>query len=249
MTQRTALVTGGAIGIGRAVAQGLAEDGFRVAITWNSHEPDPAMLRGLAVRSGHRPVAVRVDVTDADACAREVAALASELEGFDAVVHNAGGLVERAPVATMERSLWDRVIDLNLTSAFTLSQAVIPHLRDGSGRLVFVSSLAARNGGGKGAAAYAASKAGLLGLSMGLAKELAPRGITVNSLAPGLILQTPFHDQFTPVEDQRAITASIPIGRAGVPADCASAVRWLCSAGAGFVTGTTIDINGGVEFH
>lgn len=249
MSQRTALVTGGAVGIGRAIAQGLAEDGFRIAFTWLSHEPTPATLSGLSVRSGVRPVAVRLDVTDPDATRREVDALASEFGGFDVVVHNAGGMVERSPIATMERSLWDRVIDVNLTSAFTVAQAVIPHLHDVSGRLVFVSSLAARNGGGAGAAAYAASKAGLLGLTKGLAKELAPRQITVNALAPGLILETPFHDTFTPVEDQKRIIAGIPVGRPGVPSDCASAVRWLASPGAGFVTGTTVDINGGVEFH
>lgn len=249
MSGRTALVTGGAIGIGRAVARGLAEDGHRVALTWHSHRPEEAFLNELARLSGQQPLDVRLDVTDAEAVVREVDALGEALGGFDVVVHNAGSLVERAPVATMPRALWDQVIEVNLTSAFTVSQAVLGRLRDGSGRLVFVSSLAAHNGGGQGAAAYAAAKAGLLGLMRGLAKEVAPRGVTVNALAPGLILDTPFHEQFTPEADQRKITASIPVGRAGYPDDCASAVRWLASPGAGFVTGTTIDINGGVEFH
>jgi 3-oxoacyl-[acyl-carrier protein] reductase len=171
-----------------------------------------------------------------------------ELGGhIDILVNNAGGLIAVKEVALMEDSHWHRVLEVNLSSAFYCCRAVSQHMPDG-GRIVCVSSQAARNGGAPGSIAYATAKAGLLGFVRGLAKEVGPRGITVNGIAPGLILDTPFHATFTPEERQRATIAATPLRRPGSPDDCAGAVLWLVSDLAGFATGTVIDLNGGTYF-
>jgi 3-oxoacyl-[acyl-carrier protein] reductase len=140
------------------------------------------------------------------------------------------------------------VIDVNLSSTLYCTRAALPYMHRGWGRIVNMSSLAARNGGGPGAAAYAAAKAGLLGLTRGLAKELAARGITVNAAAPGLILETPFHETFNTEEGRQATIATIPLGRGGVPNDVAGAVLFLVSDLADFITGEVTEINGGAWF-
>jgi len=156
--------------------------------------------------------------------------------------------VGRVPVAEMDDAHWHKVIDLNLSSAFYCTRAVLPYMTTGWGRIVNVSSLAAQNGGGAGAMAYSASKAGMLGMTRGLAKELAPQGITVNAVAPGLILDTPFHETFTSEENQRTTIESTPLKRPGTPDDVAGVVVYLASDLASFVTGDTTAINGGTWF-
>jgi 3-oxoacyl-[acyl-carrier protein] reductase len=143
------------------------------------------------------------------------------------------------------------VVDVNLGSTFRTVRAAIPHLQAAGtrGRIVTMSSLAAHNGGGPGAAVYAAAKAGIRGLTKGLAKEVAPDGITVNALAPGFIGGTAFHDTFTPPEAQAAIISGVPLRRAGTSAEVAGAVVWLCSDAASYVTGTTVDMDGGAWFR
>jgi 3-oxoacyl-[acyl-carrier protein] reductase len=139
---------------------------------------------------------------------------------------------------------WHAVLDVNLTSMFLVTRAVLAHMPDG-GRIISISSQAGQNGGGPGAVAYAAAKAGMDGMTRGLAKELGPRRITVNSIAPGFIGETPFQETHTPADAQRAAIAGIPVGRPGVPADVAAAAVYLASDGAGFVDGAVIDVNGG----
>jgi 3-oxoacyl-[acyl-carrier protein] reductase len=143
---------------------------------------------------------------------------------------------------------WHEMIDVNLSSAFYCCRATLPYMQSGWGRIVNMSSLAARNGGGSGAVAYAAAKAGLLGLTRGLAKELAPKGITVNAVAPGLILETPFHETFNTEAGRQAAIAGIPLKRGGVPNDVAGAVLFLVSDLAAFITGEVTEINGGAWF-
>jgi 3-oxoacyl-[acyl-carrier protein] reductase len=241
------LVTGGNTGLGRAIALALAEAGADVALTYFSHpgEETAAAIRAL----GRKALALRLDATDSAEVNRVVAEVAAALDDhIDILVNNAGHMVGRVPIAEMSDAHWRTVIDVNLSSAFYCCRAVLPYMQTGWGRIVNMSSLAGRNGGGTGAVVYAAAKAGVLGFTRGLAKEVAPLGITVNAVAPGLILETPFHDTFNTEAGKRATIATIPLRRGGVPDDVAGAVLFLVSDLASFITGETTEINGGVWF-
>lgn len=245
LSGKRALVTGGATGIGRGAALALAEAGADVAITYHSHDGDAVAdeIRAL----GRRSDAIALDATNSAEVDQAVEQTASALGGIDILVNNAGGLIARKSVAEMEDAHWSRVIDLNLSSVLYFIRATLRHMPDG-GRIVSVSSLAGQNGGGNGASAYAAAKAGIHGLTYSLAKELGPRGITVNAIAPGLILDTPFHETFTPKTAQQAAIDATPLKRAGYPADIAGAVLYLASDLGSFATGTVIGLNGGTYF-
>jgi 3-oxoacyl-[acyl-carrier protein] reductase len=247
VTGRNALVTGGGSGIGRAIVTGLLEAGANVAVHY-AHSQDGAEAAVKEAESLDRnAVAIGADLTRADEAARCVDTATEALGGLDILVNNAGHLVGRCPVAEMDEDFWRRVIDVNITTAFLTTRAALPALRNSShGRVVNMASLAAENGGGPGSVAYATAKAGLLGFTKGLAKELAPDGITVNAVAPGFIGDTAFHATFTPDEARRNIVAGVPLARAGRPADVAGAVCYLVSDHASYVTGETIDVNGGV---
>lgn len=247
LTGKTALVTGGNTGIGRAIALALAQAGADVALTYFSN---PGGQTAEAIRAlGRTSVALHLDATDSGEVNRVVPELAKTLNGhIDILVNNAGHLVGRIPVNEMSDAHWRTVIDMNLSSAFYCSRAVLPYMQTGWGRLVNLSSLAGQNGGGPGTVAYAAAKAGLLGFTRGLAKELAPLGITVNAVAPGLILETPLHDTFSTAAGKQATIATIPLKRGGLPDDVAGAVLFLVSDLASFITGEVTDINGGAWF-
>ena len=146
----------------------------------------------------------------------------------------------------MDEELWQEVIALNLSSVFFATKAALPHLGNGA-RIVNVSSIASRHGGGPGAFAYAAAKGGVMTLTRGLAKELASRNIRVNAIAPGVI-ETPFHDKFSTPELLETFRKGIPLGRLGTSEECAGAVLYLVSPLASYVTGQSIDINGGQWF-
>lgn len=243
---RRALVTGGGIGIGSAVALALAEAGADVAITYRSH--DGQQVADQIAALGRRTAALELDATDGGRVDVVVADAIEALGGpIDILVNNAGGLIGRATIAEMSDEHWHQVIDVNLYSAFAVSRAVLREMPEG-GRIINISSVAGRNGGGPGAVAYGAAKAGMHGLTWGLAKEVGSRGITVNAVAPGLILDTPFHPAFTPEEAQQATIASTPLRRAGRPGDVAGAVLHLASEAGSFSTGTIIDLNGGTWF-
>lgn len=244
---KTALVTGGGTGIGQGVALALAEAGARVAITYNSHQPDADFARRVESGSGEPLKAIQVDATSEALVGEAVEEIANDFGGLDILVNNVGGLVQRSTILDMEYSLWRQVMGVNLDATFLMTRAVLPHLHR-NGRIINVASLAGRNGGHAGATAYATSKAAIFGFTRGLAKEVAESGITVNALAPGFIEATPFHDTFTTSESKAATVAGIPLGRAGVPEDVAGAALWLASEHSRFVTGTIVDINGGQYF-
>jgi 3-oxoacyl-[acyl-carrier protein] reductase len=240
---RTALVTGAAHGIGRAVALELAAQGADVVVHYGTSRAEADATADEIRRRGRRALTVHADLRDPDGADRLLATVRAEWGGLDAVVANAGSLVGRSPLAEMTLALWDEVMAVNATATFLTCRAAIPVLRDG-GAIVTMSSLAAHSGGGAGAGAYAAAKAAIGGFTRALAKELAPRRIRVNAVAPGFIGGTRFHERFTADVARPGIVAGIPLGE-GAPGDVAAVVAFLASPAARFVTGETVDITGG----
>jgi 3-oxoacyl-[acyl-carrier protein] reductase len=244
---RTVLVTGGGTGIGRAVAQAFAADSERVVITGRRSE----VLERTAIAltgAGGQVFWHRCDVALADDVAALVDWLAHEVSPqVDVVVNNAGGSGPAGDPETLQEAAgyaWD-VLGANLVGTYLVTQAVLPMLARPGGRLINVSSIAAFRGGGD---MYSAAKAGVVGLTYALARELGPQGITVNAVAPGLILGTEFFGDRMTAERREATVAQTPVGRAGAPEDVAAAVRFLGSEAASFVNGEVLHVNGGWLF-
>ncbi|WP_290686680.1 MULTISPECIES: SDR family oxidoreductase [unclassified Haematobacter] len=244
-TGHVALVTGAARGIGEAIAERLAMDGHRVVLVdrLETTEEIAARLRsrGLDV------VAVSFDLGDLQAVEGFFSEL-SRREGIDIVVNNAGISPKHdgksAPAAETALPEWQQVLDINLTAPFLISKATLPVMRaKGWGRFINMSSQAARTGSRVAGAHYAASKAGLIAFSRSLAIQVGGEGITVNCIAPGRI-DTPMAREAGAAVNT-AYVATIPAGRIGTPEEVADAVSFYAGEGAGFVTGTVMDVNGG----
>jgi 3-oxoacyl-[acyl-carrier protein] reductase len=245
LTGKTAFVTGGGVGIGKAVCVALAEAGADVALSYYWH--DGSSVASTIGALGRRSAAFQLDATEGGNVERIVGLAADALGGhIDILVNNVGGLVANKTLDEMDDAYWHEVMEVNLSSAFFCTRAALKYMGSG-GRIVSISSLAALNGG-RGSVAYASAKAGVCGFTRALAKELGSSGITVNAIAPGLILGTPFHATFTPPESQAATVEATPLKRPGEPEDCAGAVLYLASTLGSFVTGAVIDVNGGLYF-
>ena len=242
---KTVLVTGGGRDIGRACALRFAEEGAQVALTYSRAAEGARAVVAEIEAAGGTARAIKADLTrkaDVDAVVAEVT------EAFGAVhalVHVTGGLVARKTMAEMDEDFWHQVLDLNLTSLFLTTQAVLPILAEG-GAIVTMSSQAGRDGGGPGAIAYATSKGGVMTFTRGLAKELGARA-RVNAVCPGMIATT-FHDTFTKPEVRERVASSAPLKREGRSEDVAALVAFLASDDAAYITGACFDINGGVLF-
>jgi len=247
LTGQRAIVTGASTGIGRATAVALAGAGADVAIHYGSSRKEAEETAAAVEARGRRAVLVQGDFRDPTDAGKAVEAAVHGLGApVDILVNNAGSLIARSPIEEMDAELWKEVIDLNLSAVFFATKAALPHFGRNA-RIVNVSSVAARHGGGPGAVAYATAKGGVMTMTRGLAKELAPRNIRVNAIAPGVI-ETPFHDRFSTPEMLETFRKGIPLGRLGTPEECAGAVLYLVSPLASYVTGQTIDINGGQWF-
>jgi 3-oxoacyl-[acyl-carrier protein] reductase len=244
---RVALVTGGSRGLGLAIARVLAAAGAAQLLLAR----DAGRLAGAAARIGEAVPGARLDVLAADVAAPGVgaAAVARAVERFgrlDILVNNAGiGL--SGPPAAISDADWQRVLDVDLTAPFLLCRAAAPVMTAQRwGRIVNVASISGQTGGVRASAAYAAAKAGLIGMTKTLARDLAGAGITVNAIAPGQI-ETDMGQ--LPPADRAALEAHIPLGRLGRPEDVAYAALYLASEAAGYVTGHTLDVNGGILFR
>jgi 3-oxoacyl-[acyl-carrier protein] reductase len=233
---KVALVTGASRGIGRAVAIALGAAGVDVAVNYHRQEAEAQKTCAAIRKAGRRTLAVQADVSQAAEVARMVAAIASKLGPVDILVNNAG-IVNQKSLAEITEADWDEMLAVNLKSAFLVTQQVVAGMRQrGWGRIMFLSSVAAQTGGITGPH-YAASKAGVLGLTHSYARHLFKEGITVNALSPALI-ET---DMVT--ADLKASPAAIPIGRFGAPEEVADVAVMLAKNG--YITGQTINMNGG----
>jgi 3-oxoacyl-[acyl-carrier protein] reductase len=241
LKNRVALVTGGSRGIGKAIALALAQAGAAVAVNYRARSEEAAAVIDAIQRSGGRAVALAADVAIAGAVQSMVGEVETRLGPIDILVNNAGMAAARG-LDDITEADFDRTMAVNLKSAFLCTQAVLPGMRARRwGRIVNISSVGARAGATSISVAYAASKAGLEGLTRGYAARLAPEGVTVNAVAPGLTDT----DMGKPLIEA-GLAARIPVGRFATGDEIAQAVLLLI--GNGFITGETLAVNGGVLF-
>ena len=243
-TGRIALVTGAARGIGLAIAQALGRQGTGVALV----DVDQVALEEATLSVGDRTLPIQADVSRLGDVQRAVALTVECFGGLDILVNNAG-ICPLSGFSEITESEWDQVLAVNLKGAFLFCQAALPHLRQSGqrGRIVNVASVAGQMGGVAIGAHYAASKAGLIGMSKSLARALAADGVTVNCVAPGTI-ETDLTASWSEAT-KATVKVAIPLGRFARPEEVAEAVCFLVSDRAGFITGATLDLNGGLYFR
>ena len=241
-TTRVAIVTGAGSGIGAAVAARLAQDGFHVAVADLRPEAAEATVAGIT-RDGGAAHAVQVDVSSERSVRAMVESVLGRAGRVDALVNNAGIAGQSAPSWELPEGEWEKVLGIDLSGVFYGCRAVLPHMLErGSGRIVNVASIAGKEGN-PNAVPYSAAKAGVIGLTKAIAKEVATKGVLVNCVTPAVI-ETPILSQVSEAHIQYMVSR-IPMGRTGKPAEVAALISWLCSEECTFSTGAVFDISGG----
>jgi 3-oxoacyl-[acyl-carrier protein] reductase len=242
MSKRTALITGASRGIGKACAEVLSSAGHRVILAARSRDMLNEVANELSVNGGETYV-LELDLAERDKLSETIAKATKEFGRIDILVNNAG-MTKDGLAVRMKPADWETVLSVNLSSAFYLTQQVLPAMmRERWGRIVNISSVVGEMGN-PGQANYVASKAGLIGLTKSLARELGSRNITVNAVAPGFV-ETDMTHGLTPELKQKMINET-PLKRMGTPKEIAAAVKFLVSEEASFITGHVLDVNGGL---
>ncbi|MDB5208406.1 MAG: glucose 1-dehydrogenase [Flavisolibacter sp.] len=244
---KVAIVTGGARDIGREVSLRLAKEGAKVVINYFGSEAEATETKKLVIEAGGEAITVQGDMTKWT----EVESLIEQTkkaygDAIHILVNVVGGLFGRKPIEEQDEAWYNLVMDVNMKSIFFTTKATIGAMPSGSSIINF-SSQAGRDGGGGGASLYATAKGAVMTYTRAMAKELGPKGIRVNAVAPGMIA-TSFHDRFTKPEIRTNVAASTPLRRQGDAKDVADLVLYLASDESSFLTGTNVDINGGTYF-
>ena len=238
-----ALVSGGSRGIGRGIALRLAGEGVKVGVNYNTGAAQAREVVEEITSADGEAIALQADVSDQSQVTDMVGSLLEKWERIDILVNNAGIRKDRL-LMRMTTEEWDSAINVNLKGAFFCTKAVLPHMaRQRRGRIINMSSVVGV-AGNPGQANYSASKAGLIGLTKTVAKEMARRNITANALAPGYIITAMVEELSEELQAQ--VLARVPMGRLGTPADIAGLVAFLCSDEAGYITGQVIRVDGGL---
>jgi 3-oxoacyl-[acyl-carrier protein] reductase len=244
---KVAVVTGGGTGIGKAISIGLARCGAAVAVNYSRSAEAAAETVKIIKEAGGEALALKADVTDESQVEMLIVKTREKFGGLDILVANAGGPTEICPSTELSGEEWDKGLTLNCKSVFyCVKYAGRVFSEQGHGRIIITSSISARSGGGPGMITYAAAKGAVNNMVRGWAKEFAPQGITVNAIAPGVIL-TRIHQQGTAPDDYAKLIARIPLGRDGRPEDCTGTVLLLASPEGSYITGQIIEINGGMQ--
>ena len=244
---KVAVVTGGVRDIGRAISLKLAAEGAKVVVNYHgSHDLAQQTLNDIE-SAGGQAILYKGDMTSP---ADVEGLIAKTIEAFgssiDILVNVAGGLVARKTIEEMDLEFFNYVMQLNMSSTFLVTKAVVPYMSEGASIINFASQ-AGRDGGGPGSSAYATSKGAVMTFTRSMAKELGPKGIRVNSLCCGMI-STTFHDTFSKPEGRAATAGNTPLRREGAPNEVADTVSFLASSDAAFVSGINMDVNGGLVF-
>ena len=251
VSDKTAVVTGAGSkrGIGRATAHTLAAGGWNIAIPDLDEASAKDAANEVAERHGVQAVGVGCDVTDDSSVEAALAAIEAAVPAIGALVNNAG-ITSPVPFLEVTSQEWEKIFAVNVRGSYNFTRRIAPGMAErGFGRIVFLSSVSAERGGGVfGGVAYSAAKAAQLGFARALARELGPKGVTVNSVAPGLI-DTDITAGKLVGEKEKQVLAGVPVGRKGKASDVADLITYLCREESGYITGATYDVNGGSHIH